>query len=90
MPHTIYQNFVLENKIEDILITAVDLNNYVTADYSLAEAAGMQKTINKYTATGNVEDLTMGQGNTGDITVSFTPVSYTVGVTQGRICLLAA
>ena len=73
MAHTIYENFVLENKVEDMLTTSIDMNAYMTADYSLTETAGMKKIIHVYTATGDVEELTMGQGNTGDITVSFTP-----------------
>lgn len=84
MAHTIYQNFVLENKIEDLLTTGIDMNAYITADYSLTESAGMKKVINTYTATGSVEDLAMGVGNSGDIEVAFTPKEYTVGVTQGR------
>ena len=84
MAHTIYQNFVLENKIEDLLTTGIDMNAYMTADYSLTENAGMKKVINTYTASGNVEDLSMGVGNSGDIEVAFTPKEYTVGVTQGR------
>lgn len=84
MGHIIYDNFVLENKIENLLKTSVDMNAYVTADYSLAESAGMKKVINKYTATGSVEDLVMGKGNTGEFEVSFTPVEYTVGTTQGK------
>ena len=84
MSHQIYQNFVLENKIEDLLTTGIDMNAYMTADYSLTESAGMKKVINTYTASGNVEDLAMGVGNSGDIEVAFTPKEYTVGVTQGR------
>lgn len=83
MAHTIYENFVLENKIEDMLNTAVDMNAYITADYSLTENAGMKKVINVYTATGEVETLGMGQGNTQAITVSFTPAEYEVETTQG-------
>ena len=30
--HKTYENFVLENKIEDILTTAVDLQSYMTVD----------------------------------------------------------
>ena len=84
MAHTIYENFVLENKVEDMLTTSIDMNAYMTADYSLTETAGMKKIIHVYTATGDVEELTMGQGNTGDITVSFAPKEYEVGTTQGR------
>ena len=84
MANVVYDNFVLENKIEDLLTTGVDLNSYVTADNSLTENAGMQKTIHTYTSTGNVEDLAQGEGNTGDIEVNFESVDYTVGTTQGR------
>ena len=84
MAHTIYQNFVLENKLEDLLTTHIDMNQFATQDTSLVEEAGMTKKINQYTSTGNVEDLAMGAGNTQEIEVSFTQVPYTVGVTQGR------
>ena len=84
MAHTIYQNFILANKVSDILTTQVDLNTYMTVDTELAENAGMKKVINTYTATGNVQNLAMGEGNTADIEVSFTPTEYTVGTTQGR------
>ena len=84
MAHTVYENFVLENKIENMLITSIDMNAYVTADYSLAEAPGMKKVINVYTATGSVEELAMGEGNQSEIEVSFTPVEYEVGTTQGK------
>lgn len=84
MAHTIYQNFVLENKIEDMLTTQLALSQFATVDNSLTENAGMKKTINTYTATGNVQDLAMGVGNSQDIEVSFTPKTYTVGTTQGR------
>lgn len=84
MANKCYSNFVLENKIEDMLTTALDVNNYLTADYSLSEKPGMKKIINTYTATGDVKDLAMGEGNDEAIEVSFTPAEYTVGVTQGK------
>ena len=84
MAHKIYENFVLENKMDDLLTTAIDMNEFMTADYSLTENAGMKKIINTYTAQGNVEDLEMGEGNTQDIEVSFTSAEYKVGTTQGR------
>ena len=84
MAHTIYENFVLENKITDLLTTAVDLSNYMTIDNSLTENAGMKKIVNTYTATGDVEDLDMGEGNTEEIEVGFVPTEYEVGTTQGR------
>ena len=84
MSNIIYENVILENKIEDILKTNVDLNAYLTPDYSLAENAGMVKKVHSYKATGNVEDLAMGEGNTESIEVAFTEKEYRVGTTQGR------
>ena len=82
--HVVYNNTILENKIEDFLTTALDVAQYATHDDSLTQSAGMKKVVNKYTATGNVEDVLMGEGNTEDIEVAFDSVEYTVGVTQGR------
>ena len=82
--HVIYDNFVLENKIDDFLTTKLDLAQYATHDDSLTQVAGMTKHVNKYVATGNVEDLKMGEGNTDDIEVSFESTPYVVGTTQGR------
>ena len=84
MAHTIYENQVLANKINELLKTKVDLNPYMTIDNSLAESAGMKKVVNTYTASGDIENVAMGEGNTGDIEVSFTPHEYEVETYQGR------
>ena len=84
MAHVLYDNIVLSNKLNDILKTKVDLNSYMTIDYSLTEKPGMKKVINTYTATGNVEDLAMGEGNSTEIEVSFTSAEYDVKTTQGK------
>ena len=84
MAHTIYENEILSNKINDILTTKVNLNNYMTIDTSMAEGAGMKKTVNTYTSTGSVEALAMGEDNTTEIEVSFTPKEYEVLTYQGK------
>lgn len=84
MAHKVYENIILSNKINDILKTAVNLNNYMTIDTSMTEEAGMKKVINRYTASGEVEELAMGEGNKGSIEVSFAPVEYTVKTYQGK------
>lgn len=84
MAHTVYQNFVLENKLEDLLITHLDMNQFCTQDTSLVEEPGMIKKISVYTSTGDVEDLAMGAGNSQEIEVSFVQTPYTVQVTQGK------
>ena len=84
MAHQVYENKILSNKINDILTTQINLNNYMTVDTSMTEGAGMKKVINTYTSTGSVEALTMGQDNSGEIEVSFTPVEYEVLTYQGK------
>lgn len=84
MAHTVYENVILSNKINDILTTAVNLNNYMTIDTSMTEPAGMKKVINTYTSTGSVEELGMGEGNSTEIEVSFTPAEYEVKTYQGK------
>lgn len=84
MAHTTYENIILSNKINDILKTAVNLNNYMTIDTSMSESAGMKKVVNTYTSTGAVEELGMGEGNSSEIEVSFVPSEYTVKTYQGK------
>ena len=81
---TLYSNFVLENKLESILTTKLDLMSYLTPDYSLQAAPGMIKKVHTYKPTGSVEELTQGNGNTQSIDAGFIERTYTVGVTQGR------
>lgn len=84
MAHKVYENIILSNKINDILKTAVNLNNYMTIDTSMTEEAGMKKVVNTYTSTGVIEELGMGEGNSSEIEVSFTPAEYTVKTFQGK------
>lgn len=84
MAHKVYENIILSSKINDILATKVDLNTYMTVDTSMTEEAGMKKVINVYTSTGEIEELAMGEGNSGDIEVTFEPREYEVKTYQGR------
>ena len=84
MAHTVYENVVLSNKVNDILATQVNLNNYMTIDNSLVAEAGMKKVINVYTSNGSIEELGMGEGNSTSLEVSFTPVEYEVKTFQGK------
>ena len=84
MAHQVYENVVLSNRINDILTTGVNLNNYMTIDNSLAESSGMKKKVITYTSTGNVEALGMGQGNTSSLEVTKTEQEYEVKTYQGK------
>ena len=84
MAHQIYQNFVLANAIEDTYNSYLDLARFCTVDNSLTGTPGMIKKIHRYTASNGTETLAMGAGNTKDIEVGYTPVEYTVKMSQNR------
>lgn len=84
MAHKIYDNFILENKLEQTLDTKIDVQNLMTVDRSLSEVAGMTKKVHVYKATGDVQEVAQGVGNTADIEVTFAEKEYKVGTTQGR------
>lgn len=84
MAHQVYENVVLSNKTNDILTTSINLNDYMTIDTSLAEAAGMTKKVITYTSTGNVEALGMGEGNSASLEVKKSEAEYTAKTYQGK------
>lgn len=73
-----YENYVLENKMTDLVNTNIDVNALFTVDNSLEGEAGLKKIINKYTYTGNVEKLGKGQKNTNKGAVSFVASEYEI------------
>lgn len=81
----VFDNEVLETKLENQLITKLNMNQFITMDYSLTEAPGMVKKIRTYVGTGAVEDLDMGDGNTKVIGSEWTEESYEVLTTQGKV-----
>ena len=78
MAFTGYENFIIENKMTDLVNSELNVRSLMTIDYSLAEAAGLKKVINKYTYTGKAEKLAKGAKNTTKGGVTFTPKEYTV------------
>ena len=84
MAHTIYDNFFLSNTVEDQLNSHLDLNQFCTIDRSLEGTAGMKRIIHTYRATNGTEKLTVGQGNSKSIEVSYTPKEYEIALAQNR------
>lgn len=84
MANTVYNNVVLEGKATDLLATKVNARTLMTIDNGLQESAGMQKTINTYTYTGEAEALAVGAGSTAAKrgSISYTPANYTVNRLQ--------
>lgn len=84
MPHTIYDNFFLSNEVEDQFNSHLDLQKFVKVDNSLVGEPGMLRKINRYRATSATQKLTMGNGNTQSIEVSYGAREYRIAMAQNR------
>lgn len=84
MANVPYQNFVLENKVEDQFKSHLDLNPFCTVDNSLVGTAGMTKKIHRYSATNGTQKLDLGEGNTQTIEASYAEETYRILLAQNR------
>ena len=84
MANQVYENFFLSNEVEDQYNSHLDLQQFCTIDNSLVGTAGMKRIINTYRATNGTEKLTVGQGNSKSIEVSYAPVDYDIALAQNR------
>lgn len=84
MANTVYENFVLENEVEDQFNSLLDLNQFCIQDNTLEGVPGMIKKVNVYSATNGTQKLAMGEGNDTAIEVGFTSKSYTILLAQNR------
>ena len=84
MANTVYENFFLSNTVEDQYNSHLDLQRFCTRDDTLEGTAGMKKIVHAYRATNGTEKLTVGQGNSKSIEVSYTPVEYDIALAQNR------
>lgn len=84
MANTVYENFFLSNTVEDQYNSHLDLQRFCTVDNTLEGSAGMKKIVHAYRATNGTEKLTVGQGNSKSIEVSYTPVEYEIALAQNR------
>ena len=80
--NTVFNNKIVEAKAKDLLTTAINTRSLMTIDNSLAQEAGMTKTINVYTYTGAAEEVQAGKGNTVRGAISYIPKDYTVKYVQ--------
>lgn len=84
MAHTVYENFVLANEVEDQYNSLLDLQTFCTVDNSLVGTPGMKKKIHVYSATDGTEKLGMGEGNTKSIEVGYTETEYEILLAQNK------
>ena len=84
MPNVVYENFFLSNEVEDQLNSHLNLERFCVIDNTLTGVAGMKRKIHTYRATNGTEKLTIGQGNSKSIEVSYTPVDYEIALAQNN------
>ena len=75
---TLYENFVLENRMSDLVNSQINVNSLFTIDNSLQSDAGLKKIINKYTYNGTVEKLNKGAKNSVTGSITLVPAEYEV------------
>lgn len=78
MANTVYENKVIEAKAKDLLVTALNTRSLMSVDNSLAETAGMTKTINVYTYSGAAEELEAGAANSNRGSITYVGTDYKV------------
>ena len=78
--NTVFSNAVIADKATELLTTKVNARSLMTIDTSLTETAGMKKTINTYTYSGEAEALGVGVGSTTSKrgSISYVGRDYTV------------
>ena len=84
MANQVYNNFFLSNTVEDQFNSHLDLQRFCVVDNTLEGTAGMKRVIHTYRATDGTEKLTVGQGNSKSIEVSYAPVEYEIALAQNR------
>lgn len=82
--HTIYDNYVLANEIEDQFNSHLDLMRFVNVDRTLVGVAGDTVKFHCYRASDGTEQLAMGAGNTKNIEVTYAPEEYQILLLQNR------
>ena len=82
MANTVFNNKIVEAKAKDLLTTAINTRSMMSVDNTLAQEAGMVKTINVYTYTGEAEEVGAGEGNSVRGSISYTPKDYTIKYVQ--------
>lgn len=82
--NTVFDNKIIEAKAKDLLSTAINTRALMTVDNELAQSAGMTKTINVYTYSGEAEEVGVGEGNSTRGALSYVGTDYTVKMVQAN------
>lgn len=80
---TIFNNVVIQNRVDNALNTQLETRTLMTIDNSLQGADGMQVKIKKYTYTGSAEEVAKGETATAG-SVGYVDADYTVKRVQAK------
>lgn len=84
MANKIYDNFYLQNEVENMYASQLDMLRFAEIDNTLVGEPGMTKKIHRYIASDGTQKLGIGQGNTKSIEVAYTEVEYKIQLAQNR------
>ncbi len=80
---TIFNNVVIQNRIDNALNTQLETRTLMTIDNSLQGVDGMSQKIKKYTYTGEAQEV--AKGETADAgSVGYVDSDYTIKRVQGK------
>lgn len=82
MANTVFDYKLIAAEATDLLATKINARSLMTLDSSLAEVAGMTKTINTYTYDGAAEKLSVGEGSSHRGSITYTGKDYVVNRLQ--------
>lgn len=84
MPNYAYENKLIENKYESVLLSDLQDSEFLTIDDSLTNKPGDTIEIVTRSVSGDVQDVFISTGNTKDIIITATVAPYRVKTKQGR------
>ena len=80
----VYDNFYLENEVENMYASNLDMLRFAEIDNTLEGEPGMTKKIHRYIASDGTQKLGIGEGNTKSISVSYADYEYKIQLAQNR------
>ena len=85
MANTLYNNFIINNKIKSIIDTKLEASRLFQVNNELQAEPGMIYKVHKYISdAGKAEILATGQGNSKTIEAGYTEETYNVGTIQDK------
>lgn len=82
--NTYYDNYFLENEVENMYASQLDMLRFAEVDNTLEGVPGMVKKIHRYIASDGTQKLAIGEGNSKAIQVSYVEEEYRIQLAQNK------